>query len=170
MTSFNKIVLIGFMGSGKSTLGKKLANQLNYQFIDLDKVVEEKSGLTISEIFETKGEASFRELETEELKNILSTNQKIVLAVGGGTPCFNNNIGLINESSLSIYIKYNAGILTSRLINAKTERPLISNKPKEELEQFVKELLEKREGFYLKSKKVIEGNNITVNQLMKLLF
>lgn len=170
MKHHKNIFLLGFMGSGKTTLGKKLAHQLGYHFIDLDQAIEQNTGSTISEIFAAHGEAYFRDMETAELKKIVASDSTNVIALGGGTPCFNNNMEIVNHSGLSIYIKYNAGILTSRLLNAKSERPLIAGKSKEELELFVEDLLKKREGDYLKSHQIVEGNNITVNQLKDLLF
>lgn len=166
----HKIFLLGFMGCGKSTLGKKLANKLGFQFFDLDKCIEEKVQMSITDIFKTKGEEQFRKLESDELINILSSNDNYVVALGGGAPCFNENMDLINNSGTSIYLKYNEGILASRLINAKAERPLIVNKTKEELIDFIAKLLKEREQYYLKSKLVIEGTNITVNQVTDLLF
>jgi shikimate kinase len=170
MTDSNKIFLLGFMGSGKSTLGKKLANKLNVPFFDLDKIIEEQIGISIAEIFKTKGEEYFRTLETQVLKQLIYKQAKFVIATGGGAPCFNNNIELINESGTSIYLKYNEGILASRLINAKANRPLIANKTKEDLIVFITNLLKAREQFYLKSKIVVEGNNITANQITDLIF
>lgn len=166
----NKIFLLGFMGCGKSTLGKKLANKLDIPFFDLDKIIEEQIGISIAEIFKTKGEEYFRTLETQVLKQLIYKQAKFVIATGGGAPCFNNNIELINESGTSIYLKYNEGILASRLINAKANRPLIANKTKEDLIVFITNLLKAREQFYLKSKIVVEGNNITANQITDLIF
>jgi shikimate kinase len=97
MTDSNKIFLLGFMGSGKSTLGKKLANKLNVPFFDLDKIIEEQIGISIAEIFKTKGEEYFRTLETQVLKQLIYKQAKFVIATGGGAPCFNNNIELINK-------------------------------------------------------------------------
>ena len=168
--SHNKIFLLGFMGSGKSTLGKKLAKKLDLPFFDLDKYIEEYTGVTISEIFKAKGELHFRELETQLLTKLISNNNRYLIAVGGGAPCFNNNIDLINNNGTSIYLKYNVGILASRLFIAKAERPLIANKTKEELVDFISKLLSEREQFYTQSKIVVEGNNINPKQVLDLLF
>lgn len=157
------------MGSGKSTLGKKLANKLKLQFLDLDQLVEEQERCTVTEIFDNKGEDYFRELETAILKDTIATNPSFVLSLGGGTPCFNNNIEFINSTGTSIYLKYNAGILTSRLLAAKQERPLIAGKNAEELKQFVEELIVKREPFYNQSKIIVEGANISIKELLKVL-
>lgn len=167
MTNKNKIYLLGFMGSGKSTLGKKLAKKMSQPFYDLDVVIEQKENKTIAEIFEGKGEEHFRELEKKTLQELTDNNSSFVLALGGGTPCYFNNMKFINANGTSIYLKYNAGILHSRLINAKTERPLIVNKTKKELIVFIEDLLKEREKYYSKSKIVVEGNNIKDEDILR---
>ncbi len=153
------------MGSGKSTLGKKLANKLDLPFFDLDQLIEEQEGKTIAEIFSQQGEAHFRDLETTVLKQTINQHQGFVLALGGGTPIFNNNMDLVNQNGTSVYLKYNAGMLSSRLLTAKQQRPLIAGKNEAELKQFVADLLSQRELFYLQSRVVVEGNNIAVRDV-----
>lgn len=157
------------MGSGKSTLGKKLANKLSKPFYDLDLIIEEGENKTITQIFEQKGEDYFREIEKKALQELINTNSEFVLSLGGGTPCFYNNMEFINANGTSIYLKYNVGILHSRLINAKTKRPLIKNKTDEELKQFVTEKLAKREMFYEKANLIMEDKNITVDSVLGLI-
>jgi len=157
------------MGSGKTTLGKRLANKLEYSFIDLDAEIEKIENCSINEIFDDKGETYFRELESKILHDIISENRNIVLSVGGGTPCFNDNMKLINETGTSVYLKYNAGILCSRLLNAKTERPLIKGLDETQLKEFVANKLLEREAFYNQSKLVIERNNVRVEDVLNLL-
>lgn len=165
MSKPNKIVLVGFMGSGKTTLGKKLANKLGYAFFDLDELIEEQEKLSISEIFSKQGENYFRTVEQKILNDKLDTNQPLVLSVGGGTPCFFDNMEFINKQATSIYLKYNAGMLYSRLSSAKAKRPLLTEKSDEELKDFIKKTLSEREGFYNQSKIVVESNNITVDTI-----
>lgn len=153
------------MGSGKTTLGKKLANKLGYAFFDLDELIEEQEKLSISEIFSKQGENYFRTVEQKILNDKLVTNQPLVLSVGGGTPCFFDNIEFINKQAISIYLKYNAGMLYSRLSSAKAKRPLLTEKSDEELKDFIKKTLSEREGFYNQSKIVVESNNITVDTI-----
>ncbi|MCB0380397.1 MAG: shikimate kinase [Flavobacteriales bacterium] len=167
MNNKNNIFLVGFMGSGKSTLGKKLAAKLNMTFFDLDQLIEEKEGKTIAEIFSQHGETYFRDLETTVLKQTINQHQGFVLALGGGTPIFNNNMELVNQNGTSVYLKYNAGMLSSRLLTAKQQRPLIAGKNEIELKQFVSDLLTQREPYYLKSKLVVEGNNISANDILE---
>jgi len=166
----DKIFLIGFMGCGKSTLGKKLAKKLEVSFVDLDQKIEEVEGRSISEIFADVGEDGFREIETQQLKELINTNEKCIIALGGGAPCFNQNIDLINGAGISVYLKYNVGILTSRLITAKQQRPLIAGKTNEELSVFIEQMLKQRETYYLQSDLIVEGKNITASQVTDLLF
>lgn len=162
-----RIYLIGFMGSGKSSIGSELAHKLGLIFIDLDDVIEKTSGRKISDIFKIDGESGFREIEHKCLKKTF-LNDNIVVATGGGTPCSNNNMELINRHGISIYIKLNPGILASRLFSDKGTRPLIKNfTNKNELQKFIEVCLEKREKFYLQSKFIIEGKNISAKKIIE---
>ncbi|NTW33750.1 MAG: shikimate kinase [Bacteroidetes bacterium] len=143
-----RIFLIGFMGSGKSSLGKDLSNKLGFAFIDLDDAIEKKSGKTISNIFNEEGEKYFRNIEHECLKDVILTDN-VVVATGGGTPCFCNNMELINLYGISLYIKLNTGILTSRLYLNKSNRPLINSfSKKEDLQKYIEKNLNEREKFF----------------------
>lgn len=135
------------MGSGKSTFGKKLAKKLNLNFIDLDQYIESKVGLSIPEIFEERGEEKFREIETSSLQQVLN-QEGVIISLGGGTPCFGDNIELINKDSVSIYLNLPPKALYSRLINARASRPLIADKTEEELLEFIENHLAEREPFY----------------------
>lgn len=154
------------MGSGKTTLGKKLANKLGYQFVDLDEAIEQHEQKSIVSIFENQGEDFFRTIESKMLDEILTTTSNVVLSVGGGTPCYFNNMELINKQATSIYLKYNLGMLYSRLISAKTKRPLIAKKSDEELKEFIQKILLERERFYDQSNIIVEGNNITTEIIL----
>lgn len=164
-----KIFLLGFMGSGKTTIGKKLANQLTLPFIDLDKAIEAHTNQSIDIIFKLRGEDEFRRIEHETLTNLIKSEKNFVMSLGGGTPCFHDNIDLINKNGTTVYLKYNSGILTSRLINAIKDRPLIKNKSKEEMASFIEQLLKKRELFYNKSNHIVEGNNIKTEDILAVL-
>ena len=169
MKTPDKIFLIGFMGSGKSTLGKRLANKLDVTFFDLDIEIENQEGLSVNEIFNQKGEEYFRKIESDVLKRITAEHSKFVLALGGGTPCFNDNISVINHNGKSVYLKYNAGMLYSRLVNAKADRPLLKGKTDEELKAFIEQKLTEREIFYNQSEFIIESDNIKVEIILELL-
>lgn len=147
MHDFNKIYLIGFMGSGKSTVGRKLASKLKWTFIDLDEEIERKIGMSIPEIFSKKGEAFFRETESDQLKN-LETGTRTVISTGGGTPCFGENMKYMLESGLTIYLRMTPGQLKSRLLRSSEDRPLIKDIKKEELGEFIEKKLGEREKCY----------------------
>lgn len=161
-----KIFLIGFMGSGKTSLGKRLANRLNLEFIDLDQFIEEKYNMSVSSIFEQFGELVFRELETLALKAVIGKDN-FVLSCGGGTPCFNSNIQMINEAGISIYIKMNETALVSRLQNSPKKRPLLDNLSNGELLIKISELLGKREYFYNQAKYTIDGINVKIDDIIE---
>jgi len=139
------IYLIGYMGAGKTTTIKLLANELLLPFYDTDQEIEKKQKRSVSEIFNKDGELHFRMLETELLKNI---TQNSIIACGGGLPIHNNNMRLINSKGISIYLKASNNCLLNRLKNEKQNRPLIANKTDEELEVFIKNELKKRGPFY----------------------
>ncbi|MDD2982258.1 MAG: shikimate kinase [Crocinitomicaceae bacterium] len=154
------IILIGYMGSGKSTLGRKIARKLNYDFLDTDSAIEEKEGLTIAAIFEQFGEVHFRKLETNILLS-LKGKEKIVIATGGGMPCFNGNMNLLNELGRTFYLKRSVNELVHRLVNAKRVRPLIAGKSPAELAAFIEQNLEKRNLFYEQAKYILERDQQT---------
>ncbi|MBK6282256.1 MAG: shikimate kinase [Draconibacterium sp.] len=135
------------MGCGKSTLGRRLSEHLNLQFVDMDHYIEERNLKTIPQIFEQEGETEFRNKERKALEE-LSEFTDIIIATGGGAPCFFDNIDLMNRSGKTIYIDIDPDILADRLLKSKTERPLIKGKSREELVAFIDESLKKRNQFY----------------------
>lgn len=159
-----KLFLIGYMGSGKSTVGKFLAQKLSSDFIDFDDYIEKKQGKTISEIFQTEGEKKFRELENESLKKLL-VKKNTVISLGGGTPCFHNNMELINQNGTSVYIEMSVDALAKRLIKARKKRPLIEGMNEMDLRFFIAANLEKRLPFYLQAHHRIKSENQTAEQL-----
>jgi len=146
------IILIGFMGSGKTTMGKKLAKKLNYSFLDVDKEIENLVGMSIPKIFETKGENYFRTLEKQFVEKIDVNNT--VISTGGGLPCFNNNIEYLNKIGVTIYLKYSAIELFERLKLEIENRPVLKGKSNEELLLFIEELLNKRKSCYEKAQRI----------------
>ena len=153
------------MGCGKSTHGKKLAKVLRSTFIDLDVYISKEEKINVKEIFETKGEDYFRKKENDCLNKIVSQSTKSVVSLGGGTVCFNGNLNKILNAGLVIYIKMPAEALHKRLINSKTQRPLLQNKNSEESLEYIKKLLEKREQFYNKAHLTINGIDLTTDKL-----
>ena len=154
------------MGCGKSVLGKRLASKLNMEFYDLDLKIEEKYKMTVPSIFSRFDEKVFRKIESEMLQNFSSSDGDFVMSCGGGTPCFNDNMTIINSSGVSVYIKLNAKTLTDRLLKSKTNRPLIKNIPPDQLLPRISELLEKREVFYNQAKIVIDGINLKPEDIL----
>ena len=163
-----RIFLIGFMGCGKTTLGKKLAKDLNYNFIDLDTYIEKRTNKTITEIFDNKGEKKFRIVERESLIEVCKKDN-IVIATGGGTPCFFDNMQEILVSGKAIYLKMKIKDLLERLKTEKSQRPLIKNKSAKELENFIRNKLSKREYFYKKSDYILQGKNICEKEIQNLI-
>ena len=145
------VVLVGYMASGKSHLGKVLAKRLNYSFIDLDDFIEYHEKSTIKDLFKTNGEIYFRKQESLYLDDILNSQEDIVLALGGGTPCYGNNMDRIlnSPSTKSIYLKASNNTLINRLEGEKDKRPLISHiKEKDELIEFIAKHLFERSPYY----------------------
>lgn len=134
-------------GCGKSTWGKKLANALQYSFVDLDEMIELSEQLNIEQIFAEKGEEFFRNLEHQYLQKTTNISN-VIISCGGGTPCYNNNMNLINENGISIFINAKNGILVDRILNAKKQRPLFLDLDKAQIEKKVDELLLHRIPFY----------------------
>ncbi len=126
------VILIGYMGSGKTTLGKKLSSRLGLKFIDTDSMIEKQQNCSIQEIFNTKGESYFRELE-KKLIFELKKEQNLLISTGGGLPCFNDLMAELNELGITIYLKRPAKELANRVIRSKKKRPLLIGKTEEEL-------------------------------------
>ena len=154
------------MGSGKTTTGRRLAKKLRCNFIDLDEMVEEKYHITIPTLFDKYDEDAFRLLEKKTLSETFKKDN-IVISTGGGTPCFFNNMEMINANGISIYLKMNSKSLINRLLNAKRRRPLITGKSPEQLLSFVTSQLKLRETFYLKAKIIANGEESDIEWLAK---
>jgi len=157
------IFLIGFMGCGKTTLGRKLASRMNYPFIDLDHVLEAKAGMTIAEYFSTHDEDAFRKLESEILKQTDYPKNAIV-STGGGLPCFFDNMDWINAHGRSIYIQLPPKTLAQRLSNEKNKRPLLRDKTGDELVAFIDQKLSEREKFYKKASIIADGHSLNAER------
>lgn len=144
-----KIVLLGYMGSGKTTIGKMLSSVLYFPFIDLDHFIQTEEKMTIPEIFSTKGEIYFRKIEHQYLQQLLEKEESFILSVGGGTPCYAGNMDLIKESgATSIYLQLNIPNLVKRLLNCKTKRPLIAEISNDDLPEYIAKHLFERRNFY----------------------
>lgn len=154
----NRIFLIGYMGSGKSTIGKLLAEKLGYSFIDMDTHIEEKHFKTVSQIFAKKGETEFRLLEQQCLHEVAEF-ENVVISTGGGAPCFFDNMHYMNTHGLTIYLKFTAAELAKRLeASQANKRPLLANLKGRELQQFIAHGLSKRELFYKQASHSFSGD------------
>jgi shikimate kinase len=164
------LFLIGMPSSGKTSLGKLLAQRLNCQFLDLDAVIVEHEKVTIAELFSQKGEAYFRQVESQTLRQIQPDSQ-IVISTGGGTPCFFDNMAFIQQNGLSIFLEVSLGELLRRMKSSrKNERPLINL---EEDDRTLLDALEKkyqdRISFYRQAHYMVKGDKISVAMVMEVI-
>ena len=164
-----RIFLIGYMGSGKTTLGRKLAYILQYQFIDLDEYIEKQEGRKINHIFEEDGEDYFRKLERVYLHRVID-KEDLVISTGGGTPCFFDNMNQMNEYGKTIYINIHPKALLPRLLSSPSTRPLLVGKDEKEMLDYVFKTLRSREKYYHKAKRIVTGYNLTARKLEKYCF
>ena len=164
-----RIFLTGYMGCGKSTIGRKVAALMGINFIDLDKFIEERNFKSVPDIFSQEGELAFREKERQALLEV-SQFEDIVVGTGGGAPCFFDNMKLMNDAGITIYLAPDNDILAYRLLKSKTERPLIAGKSREDLLAFIETALQKRAPFYEQSKIIIRGvNDVQPEEVLKLI-
>lgn len=145
-----RIMLIGYMGAGKTTLGCALAKATGLAFIDLDNYIEQRFRKTIAQIFAEKGEAEFRALEQRMLHEV-SEFENVIISTGGGTPCFFDNMEYMNSQGTTVYLQVPVERLFTRLSIARSKRPLIKDKSDDELRRFIGGQLEKREPYYTKA-------------------
>lgn len=151
------------MGCGKTTVGKKLASQLQYQFADLDKLIIARTGISIQDYFRLYGESKFRELERDTLRSDLPS-ENMVIATGGGAPCFFDNMDWMNANGTTVYIMMPPKALASRL-KGSSERPLLNGLEGEELVSFIETRLADREPFYKRAKYLVDGIDLTGEKL-----
>ena len=150
-----RIILIGYMGAGKTTVGKALAKELGVPFYDLDWYIESRMRKTVAQIFAEKGEEGFRKIEHNMLHEIAEF-EDVIVSCGGGTPCFFDNIDYMNQQGPVIYLKADPEVLCKHLAMSKNDRPLLRGKSPEELITFIREQLEKREPFYTKARYTLD--------------
>ena len=171
-----RIILIGYMGAGKTTVGKALSKAMGLQFYDLDWYIESRMRKTVAQIFAERGEEGFRQIERNMLHEVAEF-EDVILSCGGGTPCFFDNMDYMNGQGETIYLKADPEVLYKHLLMGKIERPLLKNKTPEQLIDFIKEQLEKREPFYTKAKHVLDVSlmdnyekiKISVNKILDLI-
>jgi shikimate kinase len=165
-----KIILLGYMASGKSTVGSLLAKIVDFNFIDLDSFIERKEEMSISEIFTEKGEVYFRKIENIYLKELLLNYNNCIISLGGGTPCYSNNMDLIlsNKETLCFFLKTSINEIVIRLMKEKDQRPLVAQiESKESLKEFVGKHLFERNPFYLRSDFIINTDQKTKEDIVE---
>ena len=171
-----RIILIGYMGAGKTTVGKALAKELHMPFYDLDWYIESRMHKTVKAIFDERGEAGFRKIEHNMLHEVAEF-EDIIISSGGGTPCFFDNIDYMNRQGETVYLKATPEVLYGHLKMGKTIRPLLLNKTADEVQVFIREQLAQREPYYSRAKHVLDVNllddyekiKISVEQLRNML-
>ncbi len=171
-----RIILIGYMGSGKTTVGKALSKETGMMFYDLDWYIESRMRKTVAQIFAEKGEEGFRKIEHNMLHEVAEF-ENVIISCGGGTPCFFDNIDYINQQGEVVYLKATPEVLYRHLLMGKVERPLIKNKTPEELVAYITEQVAKREEFYNKARYTLDVSlmddyekiQLSVDQLRQLL-
>jgi shikimate kinase len=162
-----RIFLIGFMGSGKSTHGSKLARKIGYSYVDMDRLIEETAGTSIPVIFREYGEAVFRKWEHDVLIE-LCRREKVVVSTGGGAPCHNDMIRIMNEQGCTIYLRLTPAALADRLKHSNTERPLIRGITESKLPGFIENLLGEREMYYRQARFTVDGEHLQTERLIEL--
>ncbi len=171
-----RIILIGYMGAGKTTIGKALSKELGIIFYDLDWYIENRMRKTVSQIFAERGEEGFRKIEYNMLHEVAEF-EDVIISCGGGTPCFFDKMDYLNQQGQVVYLKAEPEVLYKHLLMAKVERPLIKGKSQEELLTFISEQLERREPYYSKARYTLDVSlmdsydkiNISVAKLRELL-
>ena len=171
-----RIILIGYMGAGKTTVGKALAKELHMPFYDLDWYIESRMHKTVKAIFDERGEAGFRKIEHNMLHEVAEF-EDVIISCGGGTPCFFDNIDYMNRQGETVYLKATPEVLYGHLKMGKTIRPLLLNKTADEVQVFIREQLAQREPYYSRAKYVLDVNllddyekiKISVEQLRNML-
>lgn len=154
-----RIFLVGYMGVGKTTVGKQLSKKLSVDFIDLDQFIQNTHRKNIADIFQGLGEEGFRKIEHVALTEVASF-ENVVVSTGGGTPCFFDNMQLMNNTGVTIYIQAEPEELAARLLASKNVRPLVAGKPMQELIPFITHHLEERERYYRKADVVIKTSKL----------
>jgi shikimate kinase len=163
-----KIILLGYMGCGKSTIANKLSNCIEIPFVDLDKKIEEKANLSINAIFEKHGEIYFRKLEHQLFVELLNSPETLIIGLGGGTPCYANNHELLKENGVvAIYLKASIDTLFNRLSLNKSKRPLIADKNDSEMKEFIAIHLFERSFYYNQARYKVVVDDKTIDEVVE---
>lgn len=158
-----RILLIGFMAAGKTTLGKALARDLGLQFIDLDHYIENRYHSTISQLFTERGEEGFRQIERNMLHEVTEF-EDVIIATGGGTPCFYDNMEYMNSMGVTVFLQASVDVIFTRLTIARVQRPLVKGKSADELRQYITAMLEQRNPYYTRAHHTFCANRLEDTQ------
>lgn len=158
-----RILLIGFMAAGKTTLGKALARDLGLQFIDLDHYIENRYHSTISQLFAERGEEGFRQIERNMLHEVTEF-EDVIIATGGGTPCFYDNMEYMNSMGVTVFLQASVDVIFTRLTIARVQRPLVKGKSADELRQYITAMLEQRNPYYIRAHHTFCANRLEDTQ------
>lgn len=169
-----RIILIGYMGAGKTTVGKELAKELGLMFYDLDWYIESRMRSTVAQIFEERGEEGFRTIERNMLHEVAEF-EDVIISCGGGTPCFFDNMEYLNQQGDTVYLQASPEVLAKHLKMGKGVRPLLLGKTEDELMEYIRENVTRREEFYLQARHIVNVDlmdsaskiHLTVNEVMK---
>ncbi|QBZ99011.1 shikimate kinase [Flavobacterium sangjuense] len=163
-----KVILVGYMAVGKTTIAQLLSEKTGVKYVDLDNLIEEKTNLTISELFKQKGEIYFRRIEHEIFKEITENGENLIISTGGGTPCYADNHLLLNgKNNISIYLNASLPVILERLISEKKTRPLVASQSEEELKEFVSKHLFERSYFYNQATFKVNIDNKTPDSIVQ---
>ena len=159
------ISLLGYMGSGKSHISKNLSQKINFKLIDLDQKISEQHGISIPEIFQTRGEINFRKEEKRILEQLLNSEENLILSLGGGTPVYYDNMNIINEKSKSIFLRASVNTLTNRVLLQKNSRPLISKLEDSDIPEFIAKHLFERNPYYSQAHFSIDTDSKSASEI-----
>ncbi len=164
-----RIYIIGYMASGKSNIGRLIAKKLGYRFLDLDYLFEERYKISVLDFFEKYNEGAFRKIEQSILHETLEM-EDVVISTGGGTPCFFDNMQVINQAGISIYLRWEVSSLVQRLKTVKRKRPLLKDIPPDDLEKKVTVHLGQRQHYYQQANLIVKGESIDLEYLLQQVF
>ena len=154
-----RILLIGFMAAGKTTLGKALARDLGLQFIDLDHYIESRYRSTVSQLFAERGEEAFRQIERNMLHEVAEF-EDVIISTGGGTPCFFDNMDYMNEQGTTVFLEASVDTIHTRLTIARIQRPLVAQKTADELRNYIIQMLDQRKPYYSRAHHTFCANRL----------
>lgn len=162
----DRIYIIGYMCSGKSSISRRLANRLGYQAFDTDDMFEEKYHISVQDFFDKYGEDYFRKFESEILKKTGELHN-VVISTGGGTPCFFDNMQWMNENGVTVFVKISPMTAANRLLTARRKRPLINGKTEDELKQYVENHYNSRLMYYEQAMLTVKGENVDIDEIFE---